>query len=1393
MLVAIVCGASAQTLNKVNSASELTEGLYIIKDVVTNSAQEGRKGYVYMNASMQLLVNTTDRNKAATEILSGSNYSAEYIWRLKRVSDKWTIECADGSHRYFPSLSGNGRMSASTTAGQYTITDHASGSGMLSLKSGNTFVNADPGFLAGWSNAHEMELYRIEGVDDAAITITYQLSNGTVVASPSINIPSCKTATDLTYQYNMPEGYGMLSRSGNTVTVAQTLKDGQTYYIASDNRSAQYYLHYNGTGLGLHNGKEVNTAYMWTCVRNGSYYTFRNVESGKWLAHKGVADNAYNFTIDPTKKISEGCLPLYSVGAARYMLVKNDGTAFDQATGTYSKNTTNFTSDYVFTECDPMDVLLSESIDHPNWVMISNSRNKNYMLTVKTGDQAGSLLHSSTESTGDGQLFALVGNNQDGFYIYNKMLGSGYTLTAANTNNGTAVTWAAGATTKWYLSTAYLNASANAGYVLSTAKAGTTSMNMHGGAGNDIKFYNSSDDGSRWNLAIVDDTPTIIHYSVVGTKKYNDANQWVGKLKIQKGSYSSESYITEAQDGTTFSAYLPKSNDALTFSNYNLHGWTFSHEERNGEHYVTYTADQETEYQYLGFRPDAQWYRIPAIVSAKNGDLVSIYDWRVCHNDVGFGEVDQVMRRSSDFGQTWSAEKVIADGNGGGKVFGAAFGDPALVADRESGKMTLITVSGTTVYTSANATDHNLVSVQFSEDNGLTWSEPQNITNQFWGAAGALLADKADEASSTTFAYSGFFGSGKILQSRVTKVGDYYRLYAAMLCRGKNVQGAYVVYSDDMGHTWQLLGGNNTVKAAPGSDEPKVEELPNGDIVLSCRKYNGRYFNIWKWNTLPTKENKLGAGQWGSVVDSNSIGTGIKVGGNSCNGEILFVKCKKADNSDAILMLQSLPSGNDRSGVEIWYKDVTDASSYSDVNAFASNWTRGLRVSPQSTEDGSFSAYSTMTVQQDGRIGFLYEEGPATYCIVYVPLTVEQITNNAYKGIEVSLPTAEYIEAVGGMKSAYSEKAGVELGEGWLDYVASDPAAMQSAMEAAEPYMEQSAIELYNAPVSIETLQDITAALQAINIVQKCKKGCFVRLKGYSGNYVSLPTTGTNGLMSSATDNSTILYLSTEGELVSFGTGYGLTSTSIAGTSGLNKFTVMASGRAGKYYLKSNASGIGTYLYDNTAKGTKVDRNSSPVTNGSYQTDWSIEEVTALPIALTEVDGHSYATFYSPVNIIVPEGVKAYVASVDEENSEKVAMKPVEVIPAKKGVVLYSMGAAETADLTVGGAAGSETSILEGTIVTKASSTGVCTMQINPDYGLGFYNFTGNTLKGFKAYLDTTTSNVKSFSFNFDMETAINAIQQQEQHSSAIYDLGGRKVAKAQKGVYIKGGKKLVK
>ena len=213
------------------------------------------------------------------------------------------------------------------------------------------------------------------------------------------------------------------------------------------------------------------------------------------------------------------------------------------------------------------------------------------------------------------------------------------------------------------------------------------------------------------------------------------------------------------------------------------------------------------------------------------------------------------------------------------------------------------------------------------------------------------------------------------------KVGKYYRLYAAM-CTHK---GNWVVYSDDFGDSWRVLG-SATESCAPQGDEPKCEELPDGSVLLSSRKHKGRYFNVFKFT-----DKKRAEGTWTGVVDSQTAPGGISNESNACNGEILLVKARTAAGKRALLALQSLPAGPGRSNVTIYYKDITDAATYADAAAFAANWQGSCQVSQK------LSAYSTMVQQADGRIAFLYEEEPGDYQIVYKALSIADITGGSYK------------------------------------------------------------------------------------------------------------------------------------------------------------------------------------------------------------------------------------------------------------------------------------------------------------------------------------------------------------------------------------------------------------
>ena len=391
----------------------------------------------------------------------------------------------------------------------------------------------------------------------------------------------------------------------------------------------------------------------------------------------------------------------------------------------------------------------------------------------------------------------------------------------------------------------------------------------------------------------------------------------------------------------------------------------------------TTSVEQPLFQTHLG---DSIPYRIPAIATASNGNLIAVSDYRYCGGDIGFGRVDLHYRISDDNGLHWSPEMTMAEGDGVDGSVRCGYGDAAIVADSRSQEVLVVCVTGNTVYGHSTTTrqNPNRVAVIRSYDNGETWNAPEEITESIYS-----LFDK----SALGPVQSLFFGSGRICQSRIVKVGKYYRIYAALCARPG---GNRVVYSDDFGRTWNALG-NIDESPAPQGDEPKIEELPNGDVVLSSRAWGGRHFNIFNYISR-----RKATGLWQEVVASQEQEGGVVAKQNACNGEILIINTIDQSKGKTIpVAFQSVPLGPGRYRVGIYYKPLHSSYDYVTPATFATGWEGPYVVSEIN------SAYSTMCQQSDGRIAFFYEEetyGPgAAYTEMYRPISVSEITGGKYE------------------------------------------------------------------------------------------------------------------------------------------------------------------------------------------------------------------------------------------------------------------------------------------------------------------------------------------------------------------------------------------------------------
>ncbi|MBR0181833.1 MAG: exo-alpha-sialidase [Bacteroidaceae bacterium] len=409
-------------------------------------------------------------------------------------------------------------------------------------------------------------------------------------------------------------------------------------------------------------------------------------------------------------------------------------------------------------------------------------------------------------------------------------------------------------------------------------------------------------------------------------------------------------------------------------------------------------------------------YRIPGIVATSDGRLIATASRQVCGTDPGFGRVDVVCRLSEDNGSTWSDIIPVAVGDDSlispqGTPLEAAYGDAAVVADRTSNEVLIMAVGGCTVYSNGTTTRQNPNRVAYihSSDGGRTWETPVEKTEQIYS-----LFDGGNNVMQ-----SGFIGSGKLFQSRIVKVGKYYRLYAA-LCARPN--GNRVIYSDDFGVTWYALGGSEA-QPVPGGDEPKCEEFPDGRVIVSSRSGSGRLYNVYTYTNTTTAE-----GYWGAVTKSTFDGAGHAASGNPTNGELLILPVKRnSDSKDMYLALQTIPTGSGRDHVGVYYKELTDMTDMNTVGNFAIDW-NGYYVFSDNT-----GAYSSLDLMNDNRIAVIMEDtytyfrkepNPLStsfpteptgehnydgYDNLFLPLTLETITSNEYS-VNTDVNRGEFVK-----------------------------------------------------------------------------------------------------------------------------------------------------------------------------------------------------------------------------------------------------------------------------------------------------------------------------------------------------------------------------------------------
>ena len=226
-------------------------------------------------------------------------------------------------------------------------------------------------------------------------------------------------------------------------------------------------------------------------------------------------------------------------------------------------------------------------------------------------------------------------------------------------------------------------------------------------------------------------------------------------------------------------------------------------------------------------------YRIPAAVVTGRGTVLAFAEGR--HDGAGdSGDIDVVLRRSTDGGCTWGPLTVVAAGQGDTR------GNPAPVVDPRTGTVVLVTSYNSGAVTEAQImrgevtpAQSRRVFVQRGQDDGRRFTPPRDITAAVkpphwrWYATGpghALALTRGPHAGRLLVPadHSAAPPPGS------PDTGQEPRYY-----------GAHALYSDDGGRTWHLGFVDDGYDGVTNANETSAAQLPDGRLYFSSRDQNG--------------------------------------------------------------------------------------------------------------------------------------------------------------------------------------------------------------------------------------------------------------------------------------------------------------------------------------------------------------------------------------------------------------------------------------------------------------------------------------------------------------------------------------------------------------------------